>query len=1132
MAPLNDWENPAVQGIHREPMHAAFLPFSDVSDALRNDRERSPYFLLLNGSWKFLFSPTPEQAPPGFEDPAFDDSGWDTIPVPSNWQVLGYGIPRYLAANYAFDTSRCPQVPHDTNETGSYRLTFSVPETWRERQIFLVFEGVDSAFYVYLNGRKIGFSKDSRLPAEFNITPYLKEGENTLAVRVFRWSDGSYLEDQDMWFLSGIFRDVYLMALPPAHIRDFVIHTPLDGAYRNARLEVTLFLKNYTSHSFQGLTLEASLYDSSGNLAHGWVRSATFDLLGDAEETFVLSDDVPEPALWTAETPNLYTLILTLRDGQGNLLEVLRHPVGFRTVEVMDGKIFVNGSPIILRGVNRHEHLPQSGHAITVESMIQDILLMKQANINAVRTSHYPNDPRWYDLCDQYGLYLIDEANIESHGLWDRFARDPAWRTAFLERGSRMVIRDRNHPSVIIWSLGNESGYGENHAALAEWIHTHDPTRPVHYESARNEPYLDILSAMYPRLDQLVEYATAPGETRPFVLCEYAHAMGNSPGNLKDYWDIIETYPRLCGAFVWDWVDQGLERTTPDGRRWYAYGGDFGDAPSDFSFCCNGIVFPDRTPHPAYWEVKKVYEPVRVEAVDALQGRLRLRNRYAFRDLSHLTLHWQVISQGEVWQRGEMPAPAVPAGERREITLPLDALPDESEHEVWLEVSFRLKEDEPWAPAGHEVAWEQIALPIPRKAAIPVPLEKMPALTVQENGALVTLNGGAATARLDRAAGRLVSLQIEGRELLAQSPRVQIWRAPTENDLNTWGEERAALRWRASGYDQLEETVSQVLFRILSPYSARMVVHSRLAVPDHVNLPPFETAEQRLRLFQNGLNVYFDEAALDALIARVGMEKEVPKAPDKPARTQALVQVMAQHGRIADLLETARAFLLERGQSLPYDVQELLSRGVSDVYLPRAAFDLTTTYTFYTSGDLLIEVDFAPAVSGLPFLPRLGIEMALQPGLERVQWYGRGAHEAYSDRQESARVGVYEMSVDDLFVPYVVPQENGTRSEVRWVCLRNEDGKGLGACAEAPFFFSAHHFTVDDLTRARHPHELTRVPEVILHLDPFHSGLGSASCGPGRLERDQVKAEAHYFRLRLRPLHPGDSPWELSRQRL
>lgn len=1132
MTAWNDWENPAVQGIHREPMHATLLPYSDTADALRNERERSPYFLLLNGSWKFHFSPTPEDAPAGFEAPDFDDSAWDTLPVPSNWQVLGYGIPRYLASSYAFDTSACPKVPHDTNETGSYRLTFSVPETWRERQIFLVFEGVDSAFYVYLNGKMVGFSKDSRLPAEFNITPYLKEGENVLAVRVFRWSDGSYLEDQDMWFLSGIFRDVYLIARPPAHIRDFVIHTPLTDDYRHARLEVTLFVKNQSARSFQGLTLEAALYDSAGNPAHGWVRSATFDLLGESEETFVLSDDVPDAALWTAETPNLYTLILSLRDAQGNLLEVLRHPVGFRTVEVHDGKIFVNGSPIILRGVNRHEHLPQSGHAITVESMIQDILLMKQANINAVRTSHYPNDPRWYDLCDQYGLYLIDEANIESHGLWDRFAKDPAWRTAFLERGSRMVIRDRNHPSVIIWSMGNESGYGENHAALAEWMHTHDPTRLVHYESARNEPYLDILSAMYPRLDQLVEYATALGETRPFVLCEYAHAMGNSPGNLKDYWDIIETYPRLCGAFVWDWVDQGLERTTPDGRRWYAYGGDFGDSPSDFSFCCNGIVFPDRTPHPAYWEVKKVYEPVRVEAMDALQGRLSLRNRYAFRDLSHLTLRWQVTSAGEVWQSGEMPVPPVSAGESREIVLPLESLPDESEHEVILEVSFRLKEDEPWAPAGHEVAWEQIVLPIPRKTPLPVPLEKMPALTVKEDGAQVTLNGGAVTACFDRAAGKLVSLQIQGRELLAQAPKVQIWRAPTENDLNTWGDERAALRWRAAGYDQLEETVSQVLFRALSPYSARMVVHSRLAVPNHVTLPPFETAEQRLRLFQNGLNVYFDDAALDALIARLGVKDDLPKKVEKTARTQALVQVMAQSGRIADLLETARAFLLERGQSLPYDVQELLSRGVSDIYLPRAAFNLTTTYTFYTSGDLLIEVDFVPAVSGLPFLPRLGIEAVLQPGMERVQWYGRGPHEAYSDRQESARVGVYQMNVDDLFVPYVVPQENGTRSEVRWVCLRDEAGNGLGVCAETPFFFSAHHYTVEDLTQARHPHELTRVPEVILHVDPFHSGLGSASCGPGRLERDQVKAEEHYFRLRLRPLQSDDSPWALSRQRL
>ncbi|MGC9467879.1 MAG: glycoside hydrolase family 2 TIM barrel-domain containing protein, partial [Anaerolineae bacterium] len=657
----NDWENPQVVGRNKEPAHATLLPYQDAESALKADREGSVYFKLLNGDWHFAWSPNPASAPAGFYANSYDVAGWDAIPVPSNWQMQGYGTPMYTNVQYPFCPDYMPEVPKDDNPVGSYRTTFTVPDSWEGRQVFIVFDGVDSAFYLWVNGELVGYSQDSRLPAEFDLTPYLRPGENTLAARVYRWSDGSYLEDQDFWRLSGIYRDVYLFATPTVHIRDFWARTALDAAYEDAELQVRVKVHAYDDLTAAGHTVEAQLYDAQ----HKRVAEHTAEIPDDASQIGVqewqleFAVPVANPKKWSAEHPNLYTLLLTLKDEAGEVLEVEGCNVGFRQVEIRDGKILINGVPVYFRGANRHEHDPDTGHTVSVESMIEDILLMKRFNFNAVRTCHYPDDPRWYDLCDQYGLYLIDEANIESHGVWDEPSKDPMWRTAFLDRGSRMVERDKNHPSVVIWSMGNESGHGPNHAALADWIHAHDPTRPVHYESAHDESYVDMISTMYPSLDRLVEFATAPGEARPFIMCEYAHAMGNSPGNLKEYWEIIEQYPRVRGGFVWDWVDQGLRRITPspvspgggeDGGtvEWFAYGGDYGESPHDGSFCINGVVFPDRTIHPCMWEFKKVYQPVDVEPVDLVAGKVEVVNKHFFSDLSYLDIAWTLSVDGEV----------------------------------------------------------------------------------------------------------------------------------------------------------------------------------------------------------------------------------------------------------------------------------------------------------------------------------------------------------------------------------------------------------------------------------------------------------------------------------------------------
>ncbi|MBI4926646.1 MAG: DUF4981 domain-containing protein, partial [Anaerolineae bacterium] len=990
------------------------------------------------------------------------------------------------------------------------------------------------AFYLYVNSKPVGFSKDSRLPAEFDLTGLVKPGENSLALRVYRWSDGSYLEDQDMWFLSGIFRDVYLYATPDAHIRDFWARTTFDSVYRDATLSVQVKVKNYAKRAQKGLRVEAALYDASGQPAHGWAQAAIVDVKGGVEETLELSGLVQSPAQWSAEFPNLYTLTLTLKSAEGEVLEVESCKVGFRQVEIKDGKILINGQAVYFRGVNRHDNMPDRGHAVTVESMIQDILLMKRFNVNAVRTSHYPNEPIFLQLCDQYGLYIIDEANIESHGIWDKPTKDPEFKEAFMARGSRMVERDKNHPCVVIWSMGNESGHGPNHAALADWMHAFDPTRPVHYESARNEPYVDMISTMYPKLDKLVEFATVPGETRPFILCEYAHSMGNSPGNLKEYWEIIEAYPRLRGAFVWDWVDQALIRKTEEGRPWFAYGGDFGDKPSDFSFCCNGLIFPDRTEHPALWEIKKVYQPLAVTAVDLSAGKLAVRNKNFFGDLSYLTPTWSISTDDRKLAEGRLPALHAGPGETEEITIAIPRLPALPGAEYWLTLSFALTEDTLWGAAGHEVAWEQFKLPMAVPQDYPLSAGSLPELKIEESLARMVFLGKNFSLVFDKQDGRMVSLKQAGRELLSTGPAINFWRAPTENDLNTWGEERAAMRWRSVGYDQLAETITGVKAERIAKDSARIVVTSEVKVKDGAVLPPAETAEQRLRMLQMGLTMMLSDEALMALCPRMGLEYSALPGMNKEERIRSFISELAKQNRIFEMLVALKSLLVEMQQPVPPELEGVIEAGGYEMAPKQpdpAAFSVETQYTIYGTGDVILDVHVKPEVEGLPFLPRLGMQMLSAPGMEKLTWFGRGPHETYVDRQEGAKVGVYSASVDDLFVKYVLTQENGARTEVRWAGLTGEDGRGLMIAGSPWITLSALHYSVSDLEHSRHPHELTRLDEVVLNMDAAQSGLGSASCGPGRLEKYQLKAEETRFRLRLRPYDAQhESPVWLSKE--
>lgn len=1029
----NDWENPRIVGRNKEPGHVTSVPYADESTALAGNREASPYFMLLNGEWHFRFAPSPQTAPSGFYDLSFDVGDWESITVPGNWQLQGYDKPIYTNVQYPFSIRDLPRVPAEDNPTGSYRRTFTVPGEWAGRQIFLVFEGVDSAFYVWVNGEQVGYSQGSRLPAEFNITPYLQAGENTLAVQVYRWSDGSYLEDQDMWHLSGIFRDVYLWAAPSIHVRDVWVRTDLDDAYRDALLRVRAYVRNWGECEEIDQLLELKLLDANGRPVFAEPASARLAVGAGDEVAVDLERAVKRPEKWSDEAPYLYTLLLSLKDPSGAVLEVQTCRVGFRQVELKDGQIQVNGVPILIKGVNRHEHDPDTGHAVTLESMIQDVRLMKQFNINAVRTSHYPNDPRWYDLCDRYGIYVLDEANIESHGVWDRLAKDPEWEMAFLERAMRMVERDKNHPCVLVWSLGNESGYGPHHDAMARWIRERDPTRLLHYHTAENTPIVDVLGPMYPSVDDLVAMAQEPDETRPIVMCEYAHSMGNSTGNLLEYWQAVEQHQRLQGGFIWDWVDQGLRQVTDSGEPWFAYGGDFGDEPNDGHFCINGLIWPDREPQPALWEHKKVLEPVRVEPVDLLRGKVRITNRYSFLDLHDLDISWRLSADGKELESGQLPRLSTPAGDSEEVTIPFHQPELAPGSEYWLTLSFSLARDTLWADRGHEVAWAQFELPLDVPPGPKLVWEEMPALELEENadGARIEMLGLDVELVFDRRMGRITRLRHKGVDLLRKGPVPNFWRAPTDNDAAFLTEQMLALRWRQAGLDQLREQVEEVQVTRLGPQMIQIAVRSVIA----------------------------------------------PSASDADTR-----------------------------------------------------FECALSYTVYGSGDVVIDAHIVPG-DDVPYLPRVGLQMCLPGEYDRVTWYGRGPHETYADRKLGAQLGVYGGTVEEQHVPYIMPQENGNKTDVRWVTLTNRGGAGLLAIGMPTLNMSAHHYTAQGLEEAKHTYELGRQEDIILNLDYAQSGLGNGSCGPGVLPRYLLDAGEYRFGLRLRPIWArGPSPSELSKQ--
>lgn len=1058
---VHDWENHHVLQINREPARAAFTPFH---------AQKGDCSICLDGTWKFRWTPVPGERIVEFYQTDFNDKDWVGFPVPANWEVNGYGTPIYVSAGYPFkiDPPRVmgePKVDYTTykerNPVGQYRRSFQLPAGWEARgQTLLRFEGVMSAFYVWINGERVGYSQGSMEPSEFNITNYLHAGENQIALEVYRYSDGSYLEDQDFWRFGGIHRSIHLLHTPDIRIRDYAVRTlPVSTDYQDFILQIDPQFSVYRGMTGKGTTLQGVLKDASGR------EIAT--LKGDVEDILDLehkagrmnewypqrgprklgrmSATIKSPKRWTAETPYLYKLHLTLLTAEGEVIEQVEQSVGFRSVEIRNGQLLVNGAPVRFRGVNRHEHDPRTARVMSEERMLQDILLMKQANINAVRTSHYPNVSRWYELCDSLGLYVMDEADIEEHGLRGTLASTPDWHAAFLDRAVRMAERDKNHPSIVMWSMGNESGYGPNFAAISAWLHDFDPTRPVHYEGAQGaggEPdpkTVDVISRFYTRVKQeylnpgiaegedkeraenarwerLLEIAERTNDNRPVMTSEYAHSMGNALGNFKEYWDEIYSNPRMLGGFIWDWVDQGIYKTLPDGRIMVAYGGDFGDKPNLKAFCFNGLLMSDRETTPKYWEVKKVYSPVelRVES-----GELRVTNRNHHTDLSQYRCLWTLSIDGKQKDQGEITLPEVAPGESETIPLPVSIAGKKASakatSDLRLTISFILKRDALWAKAGHEVAWEQFC--IQEGALLSSKLENRGRLKVRADEEHLSISGSGFSIQWEKnATGSLTSLTYHGKEMLAHpadfplQPVTQAFRAPTDND-KSFG------NWLAKDW------------------SLHQMDNPRIS-----------------------LDSFKHEVREDGAV---------------------IVRVQTRNRYKEGMIVTK--FL----------------------------------YTILSDGTIDLKTTFQPQ-GILPELPRLGIAFCLSSDYNTFIWQGRGPQDNYPDRKTSAAVGLWKGPVADQYVHYPRPQDSGNKEEVRRLMLTDRHGKGIRVDAvEDAFSASALHYTAQDLYKEMHNCNLKPRPEVILSLDAAVLGLGNSSCGPGVLKKYAIDKKEHTLHIRI-----------------
>ncbi|MDE6022101.1 MAG: DUF4981 domain-containing protein [Muribaculaceae bacterium] len=1086
-----EWESPERLALNKEQPHAWFFSFSTVRDALKVLPENSDYYRPLDGTWKFNWVRSPEERPAQFHNPTYDVTGWDDIEVPGNWNVQGigtdgclkYGVPIYVNQPVIFYHERkvddwrkgvMREAPSDwtvhdyPNEVGSYRRSFTLPKEWKGREVYLNFDGVDSFFYLWINGNYVGFSKNSRNTASFNITPYLNsKGENTVAVEVYRNSDGSFLEAQDMFRLPGIFRSVYLTSIPQIHIRDMRILAGMDGC-----VSISADIRNLSKKNADEMKVSYSVYpvhlykDSTDDAVVSGFLSAPFSVPDSGASAIVNTKfKVRVPRLWSAETPYRYVLVARLLDSKGIAVETVSSYFGFRTVEILDtpaeedefglaGRYFyVNEEPVKLKGVNRHEHNPATGHHVTREQMEHEAMLMKAANINHVRNCHYNDDPYWYVVADKFGIYLEDEANIESHEYYygeASLSHPVEWRDAHVARNVEMVRSHFNHPSIVIWSLGNEAGPGDNFKHAYAAIKSIDSSRPVQYE--RNNDIVDIGSNQYPSIKWVRE--NVGGKTNikyPFHISEYAHSMGNAGGNLKDYWDAIESTNYFMGGAIWDWVDQALWHYTPDGERYMAYGGDFGDRPNDGMFCMNGIMFADLTPKPEMAEVKKVYQNVSVNPVDMTRGTIEIFNKSYFSALEDsYYLTWELLRDGKPVLSSdsvEMCDISLAPRERKKISVPYDFTSLEPESEYFLNVRFCLNHDMPWAPKGYVQMEEQL----PVKEAqllkhLPMVGGKLALSSVGEYATVV--EGDGFKVEFDNTSGSIRSLKYGSKEVIADGggPRFSAFRAPVDNDIMYYKD------WFANGLHNLSHRVTS---RSVS-----------------------ENADGTVKVCYS-------------VVAQAPCLTEASGA-------------------------TSGIYRLSDGRDM-----------TDDDFM----FIVNQEYIVFPDGSIELSSDITSNHPGTR-LPRLGFALDLLSEFDRYSYYGRGPGNNFRDRRSGSNIRVYESTVAEQFVPFPKPQSMGGREDVRWVALTNSSGDGIMVTSSDTLSVSALPWSDLELTLAPHPKDLPVSKGVHLHIDARTLGLGGASCGQGgALDEDQLYATPRRFGFIIRPVVSGSDLNSLSKVR-
>jgi beta-galactosidase len=1031
---LKSWQSPETLSLNRLPARATLYPHPSVGGALANCRETSPWWRSLNGEWDFQLVSRPEDVPADFVRPDFVcGEGWSKLPVPSNWTMHGHDRPHYTNVIMPFPDAP-PQVP-EKNPTGLYRTTLTVPAEWAGRRVVLHVGGAESVLYVWLDGKAVGLAKDTRLPSEFDLTPFVTPGAtHTLAAVVVKWSDASFIEDQDQWWMGGIHREVYVYSQASHYIEDLFARGDVDASLRTGTLKLSVRI-GAPDLEAKGCALRVQCFDPAGKPL--WrkaieARPHEKDFWRNPRKLVEVEATVRRPKLWSAETPALYTVVVTLVSPEGVEVEHTATRIGFRRIEARDRQMLVNGAPVRITGVNRHEHDDVRGKAVTREGMLRDVRLMKQFNVNAVRTSHYPNDPYWYDLCDEHGLYVFDEADVESHAFYQELCRDNRYAPAFLDRAVRMLERDKNHASIIAWSLGNESGYGAHHDAMAAWIRHRDPSRLVHYEGAITWDWqggaaaTDLVCPMYPEIRKLVAWAKdrrAPDQRRPLIMCEFSHAMGNSNGSLGDYFDAFDRYPGLQGGFIWEWVDHGLIRRDANGREHWAYGGDFGDQPNDRNFVCDGLVFPDRTPHTGLHEYKFLAQPVRVNLADARRSAFVVENRRWFTSLQDLAGTWDLLVNGEPRASGNLPSLLAAPQKSQRVTLDFPAAGIHSDDEVSVVFRFFTKRATLSLEANHEVAFTQVPIParaFPRRARRAPTPAGISAPELAETSVGWAVRNAAVSFSVNRDAGVLEDVRLGNQKMISRGPQLQVWRAPTDNDglklfdVVNWGGCRTLTNWLEAGYDRME----------------------------------LSDTRTRCTATRKGVTV-------------------------------AITQRWKCPG--------AKRFIVHRHD-----------------------------YTLGADGSFTIanrfEVD-----RRLPDLPRLGVSLVLPGTLEQFAWHGRGPLENYRDRNRASILAVHRSTVAAQYVPYIVPQEHGNHTDVRWIELGSTNGSAIRFTSGNPMEASASHFTAHDLFVARHTTDLVPRPEVILNLDVAQRGLGTASCGPDTLELFRIQPGSYRLDLSVSP---------------